>query len=282
VDFTLAYPERVTGLVLVGAVVSGMGYTDHMYNRGGHVTLADVTDPQHALIYWSERDPYEIAPQNEVAHAKVRRLLEANPQNLDDAKDRLRQPPQRAALKILGEIRVPTLVVVGEYDIPDVHAHAGALEAGIPGARRVILSGAGHLVPLEQPAAFNRAVLGFLLGRNVAAAIEAGRIDEARRQLIDLRARHPDVEPFTEGFINQAGYRALQGGKVDDAVALFTLYVDVYPDSWNAYDSLGEAYAAKGDTEQAIRAYRKSLELNPSNENGRQALERLSAGAPRR
>jgi len=41
----------------------------------------------------------------------------------------------------LHEIRVPTLILTGDADIPDVHAHAGAIEAGIPNARRVVVAG---------------------------------------------------------------------------------------------------------------------------------------------
>ena len=52
--------------------------------------------------------------------------------------------------------------MVGEADIPDVHAHCGAIEAGIPGAIRVVLRGGGHLPHLEVPDAFNRVVLEFL------------------------------------------------------------------------------------------------------------------------
>jgi 3-oxoadipate enol-lactonase len=65
-------------------------------------------------------------------------------------------------LERLEEVLVATLIVVGEADIPDVHAHAGAIEAGIGGVRRVVLSGSGHLPQLEVPDAFNRVVLEFL------------------------------------------------------------------------------------------------------------------------
>ena len=53
-------------------------------------------------------------------------------------------------------------LVLGDADIPDVHAHAGAIEAGIPGARRVLVSGVGHLMYLEKPVAFSRIVIEFL------------------------------------------------------------------------------------------------------------------------
>jgi pimeloyl-ACP methyl ester carboxylesterase len=71
-------------------------------------------------------------------------------------------PPRRLALPNLKEINVPALIVVGEYDIPDCHAHAGVMEAGITGSKRVIVNQAGHIVPLGQPAVFNDIVLAFL------------------------------------------------------------------------------------------------------------------------
>lgn len=62
----------------------------------------------------------------------------------------------------LGQLSVPTLIVAGEADIPDVHAHCGAIQPGIPGASRVVLAGSGHLPHLEVPDAFNRVVLEFI------------------------------------------------------------------------------------------------------------------------
>ena len=66
------------------------------------------------------------------------------------------------ALMTALEIEVPTLIVVGESDIPDVHTHAGVIEAGIEGSRRVVLTHSGHLAHFEVPDAFNGVVLGFL------------------------------------------------------------------------------------------------------------------------
>jgi pimeloyl-ACP methyl ester carboxylesterase len=62
----------------------------------------------------------------------------------------------------LGQIRVPTLIVTGEADIPDVHAHSGAIEAGIPDARRIVVPGVGHIMYLEKPAEFSRLVIDFI------------------------------------------------------------------------------------------------------------------------
>jgi 3-oxoadipate enol-lactonase len=70
--------------------------------------------------------------------------------------------PVKPALPRLHEIRIPTLLLVGDADIPDVHAHAGAIEAGMPRARRVVISNVGHLMYIEKPAEFSRIVIGFL------------------------------------------------------------------------------------------------------------------------
>lgn len=49
----------------------------------------------------------------------------------------------------------------------------------------------------------------------------------------------------------------------------------IHPDSWNAYDSLAEAYMKKGDKKSAIENYKKSLQLNPDNADGKTILEKL-------
>jgi pimeloyl-ACP methyl ester carboxylesterase len=70
--------------------------------------------------------------------------------------------PTPPAIGRLHEIRVPTLILVGDADIPDVHAHAGAIEMGISGSKRVVISDAGHLMYMEKPAEFSRQVIGFI------------------------------------------------------------------------------------------------------------------------
>ena len=80
---------------------------------------------------------------------------------------------------------------------------------------------------------------------------------------------------LNEAQINRLGYWLLNKRKVDEAIELFKMNTEDYPASANAYDSLGEAYKIKGDKEQAIRSYQKSVELNPDNKNGVEALKRL-------
>lgn len=163
-DFTLKYPEKVNKLVLVGAVVSGYGYSSHMLTRGGRVQdlRAMLSDPQKIIKYFGWEDPYQMYSENKKAKEKSFKLLKENPQNADFRKSQFVVPADRPAVKFLSEIKIPALVVVGEFDHPDVHAHSGVIEVGIPNARREIIMDAAHLVPMEQPEAFNKVMLEFL------------------------------------------------------------------------------------------------------------------------
>jgi tetratricopeptide (TPR) repeat protein len=81
--------------------------------------------------------------------------------------------------------------------------------------------------------------------------------------------------PFEEAAINQAGYNYLFSGQLDEAIALLRLNVEAYPESFNTYDSLGEALMAAGDREGAEANYRRSLELNPDNTNAVEVLRSM-------
>ena len=75
--------------------------------------------------------------------------------------------------------------------------------------------------------------------------------------------------------LNSLGYRLLGNNKLKKAIEIFKFVVSEYPESANAYDSLGEAYMKAGEKELAIKNYEKSLELNPKNENAKKMLEDL-------
>jgi 3-oxoadipate enol-lactonase len=158
-EFAIVHPDEVRALVLVGAVVRGLPTSAHFQSRGGRWSPGADASPS-AIDYWAMKDPYYVSDQSPAVKMRVRDLLTSNPQDLHT--DRFVQRPSWTALSRLGEIRVPTLIVVGEHDIPDVHAHAGAIQAGIPSSMREIVPGAGHLVHMEQAARFNTLVRSFL------------------------------------------------------------------------------------------------------------------------
>ena len=159
INFTLDHPEMVEQLVLVGAVVGGMPYTKHFLERGDALGKPLEKGDTKGAIAAATKDKYLTAPANDAAKKRMAEILLANPQDLTHPELEL---PVKPALPRLGEIHIPTLLLVGDADIADVHAHAGAIEAGIPRARRVVISDVGHLMYLEKPAEFSRMVIEFL------------------------------------------------------------------------------------------------------------------------
>ncbi|NIJ53802.1 DUF4440 domain-containing protein [Dyadobacter arcticus] len=84
-------------------------------------------------------------------------------------------------------------------------------------------------------------------------------------------------QSLVESQFNTTGYNFLNEKKVKEAIEIFKLNVTLYPDSWNAYDSLGEGYAAAGEKTLAIQNYEKSIQLNPDNSAGKEILQKLKA-----
>jgi glyoxylase-like metal-dependent hydrolase (beta-lactamase superfamily II) len=111
--------------------------------------------------------------------------------------------------------------------------------------------------------------------REVAQSLDEDGLEAGLRKYKALAAAGEAEVFFDENGFNMLGYRLLGQNRVDEAIAVFEINVERFPESWNVHDSLGEAYAVKGDTGKAIELYRRSVELNPENVNGVQALERL-------
>jgi CubicO group peptidase (beta-lactamase class C family) len=103
----------------------------------------------------------------------------------------------------------------------------------------------------------------------------AGKIAEAMEGYRKIKKEKPANVVVEEGRLNTLGYTLMRQNKLPEAIAVFGLNVEFYPNSWNVYDSLGEAYMKNGDKELAITNYRKSLELNPKNTGAVEALKKL-------
>lgn len=81
----------------------------------------------------------------------------------------------------------------------------------------------------------------------------------------------------TESPMNRFGYELLNAKRIDDAIEIFKLNVEYYPNSANVYDSLGEAYMIKGNKELAIKNYEKAIEISPGYPSAVEALKKLKA-----
>lgn len=117
--------------------------------------------------------------------------------------------------------------------------------------------------------------------KSIAEAVFATMMEKgiapALAQYRELKEKRADTHRLNEAEMNIFGYQLLQMKKIKEAIELFKLNVEAFPQSSNVYDSLGEAYMINGDKELAIKNYEKSIELNPQNASGVEALRKLKA-----
>ena len=105
--------------------------------------------------------------------------------------------------------------------------------------------------------------------------LTAGNISKAVEAYRQIKKDTPDNVAVSESRLNGLGYKFLRAKKLPEAIAYFKLNVEFYPNSWNVYDSLADAYMANGEKELAIANYKKSLEMNPKNTNAAEMLKKL-------
>jgi pimeloyl-ACP methyl ester carboxylesterase len=151
IDFTVAHPDRVEALFLIGPVVHGMRSSDYFLQRGNiaNAPLAKQ-DFRAAAENWS-KDQFQVNGNRPEARKKILDTLTASPQNFS-VPGQFEIRPSPPTVTRLAEVQAPTLLIVGEGDIADVHAFSGAIQAAFPVVRREVWKDCGHLVQLEKPA----------------------------------------------------------------------------------------------------------------------------------
>jgi pimeloyl-ACP methyl ester carboxylesterase len=161
----------VSALVLVGSSISGrqppdtfkaqMSEIDALYERG---LIDQVVDRELEIwLYGKGRTAAEVDPAVREAVREMDR--NTTERFLADAQPQPIEPP---ACGRLGEVHVPTLVIVGDLDVDHVQEGARVLSQGIAGARMAIMRGVAHVPNMERPEEFNRLVLDFLGERTLA------------------------------------------------------------------------------------------------------------------
>jgi tetratricopeptide (TPR) repeat protein len=127
----------------------------------------------------------------------------------------------------------------------------------------------------------------FRAGAGMPATLDAFRAELGRRGFehapevyAAMQKDQPDFK-LDEETVNLWAYDLMGKNHLAEATELFKLNVQIYPGSSNAYDSLGEAYMKAGQKQLAIDNYKKSLELNPANDNAKEQLKVLNSVPPR-
>jgi len=172
IQFTVEHPEMVDALVLVGSGLVGFKWSEDDTRRIMKI-FKSVTDKKSAVNAMEEwlKNPYMIpAMEKPNVARRVRKIcLENYRALLTDST--LGSQPKAPSIQRLSEITAPTLIVIGERDVPDIHGVANVLKENIVGAKKTIIEGAGHIVNMEKSEAFNRIVLDFLASMRLTKLI---------------------------------------------------------------------------------------------------------------
>lgn len=171
IDFCLAYPEMTTALIPVGPGLGGFEAEPTpaemaLFEEGEAAFKAGEIDRANEIDVriWVDgpgRVPEQVDPR---ARARVREMNAATFAHQAEHEAAGSRPLEPPAAGRLGEIRVPTLAIVGDQDVSPVQGAVDKIAAEVPGARKAVIHDAGHVPNMERPEEFNRLVLDFLGG----------------------------------------------------------------------------------------------------------------------
>lgn len=159
IDFALSFPHLITSLTAVDSVVHG--YKFQAFSQTAVSADAKDSGIGAASRRWLHHDLFRPALEKPDVARRLKDIIAAysgwhwsnkNPWTPLD-------PP---AVRRLGSIAVPTLIVIGERDLPDFLAIADILNHEIKLSQKVVIPGAGHMCNMEDPVAFNRVLASFL------------------------------------------------------------------------------------------------------------------------
>jgi len=163
IDFTLEYPEVTKALILADSVVGGFRDWSKTLSEVEKSILKEAKENgvDAGKEVWKNCPLFKPAFEKPNVALRLKQMISdysgwhwvnSNPlRSLD--------PP---AIERLQEIMVPTLIIVGERDLPDLHKIADILNRKIQNSQRITLKGVGHMSNMETPNEFNEAVLNFL------------------------------------------------------------------------------------------------------------------------
>ena len=158
-DLTLEHPDRVDALVLVCAGLSGYSWEDPATLAADEAVEAAMAAGRREeaaeieLKIWLAGPGRSLDQMDSKLRRRVREMILQSYANQPDLGKPL--PFEPPAIGRLQEVRAPTLVIIGDGDVPDELVIADRLAGGIAGAQKVVMHGTAHLPNMEQPATFN-------------------------------------------------------------------------------------------------------------------------------
>jgi 3-oxoadipate enol-lactonase len=164
-EIAVTTPERAGSLVLVSPVMPDRPFEPEFMDNLRQVARTARSEGIQAAMAgpWLMSPLFAVSFEDESVRERAAAIVRDFPGADYLATERDRVDRDWSMPSRLSEIEAPTLVVVGEREMPGFAAFAEEAAAGVPGARLVRLPGGGHLLPLESPAELAR-----LIGEHVA------------------------------------------------------------------------------------------------------------------
>ena len=271
-SYVIAYRDERIGVVYLTNSLNGLSIRDEI------VALA-VGGGEHPVFSYPDYEQY-YAPSFRIVQTALREGADAAVELLEDL---IAEEPEEVTYGVLmksgNTLRyvnrfkqaVALLEISAEIypDSSDSHLYLGEAyfedaryEEALESFRRKLDMDAGH----EGAKLWYRQA-------ELMYNITTRCMNSGLEQIEEIRREHPDVN--WEARINAHGYDLLFAGRVLEAISVFKFNVAAFPDAWNTYDSLAEAYMENGDRELAVYYYMESLKRNPDNTNASEMIKRL-------
>jgi len=200
---------------------------------------------------------------------------------------------------------VPTLICEGKWDLTWGEEKREVFRKSQPNAQYAFFENSGHSIFSEEPDLFFSTLKDFMKSiKDVPMdkilnwkKVVTEKIDdqeavfEIQNRFLEILMKQEDVDKaydyfhtydyvnriplFPEDGMNNLGYDYMGKKDYQLAIKIFEMNIKTYPQSYNVYDSMGEAYMIMGDKENAKKYYEKSVEINPDNQSGVDALKKL-------
>jgi pimeloyl-ACP methyl ester carboxylesterase len=164
IAFALTHPEKVAAMVTADSVIDGFSY----FGNGGFLTrfikvfqLGRQGKLKKALGLWLADPLFAPARRNPQLAQKLKKIVYDHKGFRFLKKDPAFWPKPKS-IKRLSDIKSPTLVILGDLDIPDMNAISQIIATQVKDAQLKIIKDCGHMSNMEKPAEFNRLVLDFI------------------------------------------------------------------------------------------------------------------------
>jgi 3-oxoadipate enol-lactonase len=163
-DYAANFTEGLRSLTLIDSTLGGYAFPESFRAGVAFGPLAKEKGVKAAIEAWVAHPFFVPAAEQPLVLARLNEIVGAYHGYAWTTTEILQEPANPPAAELLGNINVPTLVIVGERDIPEFRDVAKHMADTIAGARLVVVPNVGHMSNMEAPAAVNEAILSFLAG----------------------------------------------------------------------------------------------------------------------